>query len=385
MKAITNTTLILENRLVWDGVLLFEGDRIVACGPADELAVPDHAARIDAGGLYTAPGLIDIHNHGGNDRWFWQDPIHCCEHFIRHGQTTILPTLYATLTYEQILEAFARIRQASQSGVGRIMDGIYMEGPYMNADIGSHQSSMAFRGPIKEEEYHSLLEAAGDLVRVWCIDPARPGIEGFMQAAKAAQPQVIFSLGHSVASPEQCRKLKKYGIRNQTHHSNIGVPPGQARGTHGVGPDEAALLDPDIYTELISDRRGIHVRPENLLLVTRIKGTDRVILITDATGTEATSRPGPGIAYGEDLSYDDEGHLAGSRLTLDAACRNMMQHTGLGLCQVIQFASLNPARMLGIDDRVGSLEAGKQANLILIDDRVRVKRVILAGQTVHTA
>ena len=94
-----------------------------------------------------------------------------------------------------------------------------------------------------------------------------------------------------------------------------------------------------------------------------------------------TNNESEGIAYGPDLNYDYEGHLAGSHLTLDNACRNIMKHTGYGLCHAIRFASLNPARMLGIDDRVGSLEAGKTANLILIDDAVNVKQVILQCET----
>lgn len=107
-----------------------------------------------------------------------------------------------------------------------------------------------------------------------------------------------------------------------------------------------------------------------------------MILITDASGSRAGYQPGPGIAYGEDLAYDDEGHLAGSRLTLDAACRNMMKHTGYGICHAIHFATINPARMLGIDRELGSLAAGKKANLIICDDQIRINQVILEGETV---
>ena len=89
-----------------------------------------------------------------------------------------------------------------------------------------------------------------------------------------------------------------------------------------------------------------------------------------------------GIWYGPDLNYDYEGHLAGSHLTLDNACRNLMTHTGYGLCHAIRCATINPARLLGFDDEVGSLERGKKANLILIDDMVHVKQVILQGEPV---
>ena len=180
MKAIVNTTLVLENSLVWDGVLLFDQDRIIACGPAEQTTVPPGATIIDAGGRYTAPGLIDIHNHGGHGRLFSEDPIHCCDHFLQHGQTTVLPTLYASLSYQELLDAIKLIHEASQQGSGRIIHGLYMEGPYMNADLGANQNSTQFRGPIEEHEYRGLVDTAGDFVRVWCIDPARAGIESFM-------------------------------------------------------------------------------------------------------------------------------------------------------------------------------------------------------------
>ena len=86
-----------------------------------------------------------------------------------------------------------------------------------------------------------------------------------------------------------------------------------------------------------------------------------------------------GIYYGPDLNYDYRGWLAGSRMTLENACRNVMKHTGYGLCHAIRMATLNPAKLLGIDHKVGSIEPGKKANLIIIDDTVRVKSVILEG------
>jgi len=223
-----------------------------------------------------------------------------------------------------------------------------------------------------------LVDFAGDFVKVWCVDPAREGIEEFVRYAKKVNPEAVFSIGHSLAEPEDCYKLKKYGLRNQTHHSNSGIKTGLARGTHGVGPDEACLYDSDIYAELICDSRGIHVRPHMLRLVIQTKGIARIILITDSTVFFDSA--GKGIAQADDLGYDSEGHLAGSKLTLDAACRNLMKHTGYGLCHAIRFCTINPARMLGIDDQVGSLEPGKKANMILIDDMVNVEKVILEGE-----
>lgn len=178
--------------------------------------------------------------------------------------------------------------------------------------------------------------------------------------------------------------MKKYGLRIQTHHGDSGKVPGSAQGTIGAGCDEFTLYDPDIFAELICDENGIHVQPDMIKMVVRTKGVERIILITDCMplNGDFTNNEEDGVAYGPDLNYDYEGHLAGSHLTLDNACRNLMKHTGYGLCHAIRFATLNPAVALGIDDEVGSLAPGKKANIILIDDMVHVNKVILRGETV---
>ena len=136
-----------------------------------------------------------------------------------------------------------------------------------------------------------------------------------------------------------------------------------------------------MYAELICDEVGIHVMPGMIKMVLQAKGVDKVCLISDSmpSRTNYKNNEGLGIWYGPDLNYDDEGKLAGSRMTLENAVRNMMTHTGYGLCHAIRMATLNPAKLLGIDHRVGSLKPGKTANLIVIDDMVHVKRVILQG------
>lgn len=380
MKAIVNTKLIMEDSMIWDGALVYEGDRIVSCGWASDVEIPAHAQRIDAQGLYTAPGFVDVHNHGGDGAWFYLEPERASAFFLKHGQTTILPTLYFNLDYETTMQGVERIRNASRSGASRVIAGLYMEGPYMNTKYGSDNNNIKWKESIDPKEYVSLVDSIGDFVRVWCIAPERENIEQFMQYAHIVNPSAVFSIGHSVASPEQVLRLKKYGLRNETHHCNNGLVTGPARGTKGAGPDEVCLYDSDIYAELICDSKGIHVHPFMLQLVVRVKGTDRVILITDSCPFDGTAREG--VAYSPDLGYDSQGHLAGSKLTMDQACRNMMKHTGYGLCHVVKFATINPARMAGLDHEVGSLEPGKKANLLLMDDMIHLHKVILEGEEI---
>lgn len=381
MKAITNTKLVMEDGIIWDGVLTYDKGRIIDVGWASEVNVPAGTEVVDAGGLYTAPGLIDIHNHGSEDGLFVDEPLKCCEHFLRHGETTVLPTFYCDLTLERMLEGGEKIRKLSGQGAGRIMDGLYMEGPYMNGE-GSNQKYILWNDRITEKDYAPLVEGLGDLVRIWAIDPQRENIQEFMSYVRSKKPGAIFALGHSDATMEECRRVAGYGVKVQTHHGDSGKAKGRAQGTFGAGVDEYTLYNPDVYAELICDVNGIHVVPDMIKMVIRTKGVEKICLITDSMASKEKflNNEAEGIWYGPDLNYDYEGHLAGSRLTLENACRNVMKHTGYGLCHAIRMATLNPARLLGIDSRVGSLEPGKRANLIIIDDMVQVKSVVLEGE-----
>lgn len=386
MLAICNTKIILEDGIIWDGIVLCDGDRIIDFGSTSEMELPKEAEIIDAKGRYTAPGFVDIHCHGGNMKFFYEDPGTAALPHFQNGTTTLLPALYQTLTYEQFTEAVDKIREAKKQGAGRIIDGLYMEGPFMNPKYGSDASNSKWKGSIDVELMHSLVDYVGQDARVWCVAPEREDIEVFCQYAKKVNPNVRFSMGHTECKPQEAYKLKKYGLINQTHHGNATavvnpIVPSNV-GIRDVGPDEACLYDDDIYAELIVDSMAIHVKPHMLRMVTKVKGLDKVILITDHYPENCENPTGPiwGGKKAKDLGYVSSGEVCGSLMTLNVACRNMMAHTGYGLCHVIKFATINPARMLGLDNEIGSIEKGKKANLVIVDDMLNVHQVIFEGK-----
>jgi N-acetylglucosamine-6-phosphate deacetylase len=380
MKAIVNTKLILIDSLVWDGVVLFDKGKIVDAGPADRISIPENCEHIDAGGLYTGPGFVDIHTHGGGGHWFHEEPEETAAHFLSHGETFILPALYFNLTETEYLGAIGVVRKAieGKKGAARAIGGINMEGPYLNPAYGADKLRNPWQGPIDKARYMPLLEAGRGFFKIHCIAPEREGIEEYVKAA--AGPGIVFSVAHSEAYPDQLEPLVRYGLRLITHFNDATGAVIRYPEVRGVGPDEFALLRNDMYTEIICDSQGVHVDPWMLRMVLQIKGRDRIILISDSTefnGPDPVSFKGA-----PDLKYDFDEQIAGSSLTLDAACHNMIRHTGVGICDVFRFAALNPAALLGMEYEIGCIRKGARANMVIVDDTIAVKRVFLEGEKV---
>ncbi len=380
MICIENAKVVLENGILYDGVILIENGRIAEVGERRTTTVPKDAEVIDAGGAYVGPGFVDIHCHGGNGSMFHSDPLGAAEHFLAHGETTILATLYYDLDLPDLLASIDRIDQTMKGGAGRAIGGIYMEGPYMNPKYGASPEKNKWKGEIVSERYEPLVDRLGDLAKVWAVAPEREGLEPFMAYAKKVNPTAVFSVGHSEASPRQVERLKKYGIRLQTHSMNATGRVPLWAGTRACGPDEACMLDRDMYAELICDSMAVHVNPELQRMVLQVKGVDRVILISDSFVSDEV--PPADLAHVTDLSFDSLSNLSGSRLTMDMACRNIMRHTPCGITEAFLLGSRNPARVIGMDHEIGTIEAGKRANLVFTDDIFNVKKVMLDGEIV---
>jgi len=380
MKAITGAKVVLVDSMIPDGVILTDGGRITAVGEAGKVAIPDGTEITDAGGLYAAPGLVDVHTHAGGGTWFYDDPEKAAAAHLDHGTTSVLPALYFNLTQEEYLGAIRLLKQASQTGAVRIISGIYMEGPYLNPKFGCDAENNKWAVGIDQVRYQPLIDEVGKFAKVWCIAPEREGIEGFVESVKAMDPDPVFSVAHSEASPQQIYRFLPDGLKLATHHTNATGDRPRYPECRGVCVDEAVNFSDDIYAELICDSKGIHVDPFMLRLVLKIKGRDKVILISDACVFDGPIPDGyEGVT---DINFDFQGEIAGSKLTLDVACANMMKHTGAGICDVFRFASYNPSRMLGMSD-IGSIRAGNKANIILVDDAIDVKRVMFEGSWVR--
>lgn len=380
MLAIINAKIVLENEIIENGVLLADDGKIVNIGTKNNTDIPDLAEVFDAEGLYVGPGFIDIHCHGGNGCRFDQDPVGAADYFLSRGTTTVLPTFYTDINPDEYIEAIERVKTAIENGDSKNIGGFYMEGPYTNEKFGASPEKNRWRGEIKAADYEKVVECAGELAKVWVIAPERAGVEPFLKKVNEVNPNVTISVGHSEASPSQVSEFKKYGLKLLTHCTDATGRQPCPIGTRNCGPDEACFLDDDMYAEVICDSQGIHVNPDMLKLILKIKGKDKVILISDSFVSAEPSPPE--FSHIKDLNFGASGELCGSNLTLNIACANMMKHTSASLNDVFLMASRNGARVIGLAEEIGTIEIGKKANLVIVNNQFDVEKVILEGEFV---
>ncbi len=376
MKAIINATLVMRDHFIPDAVLLMEDGKIVDFGEARKLPVPEGCEIIDAGGNYVGPGFVDIHTHSDGYVFFQDEPERASQHHLKHGTTSLLPALYFSMNTEAYVEAIGKLREAMKKPECKNIAGLYMEGPYLNPKFGCDRENNPWKGPVDKAKHQPVIDAAYDLARVWACAPERENILDFVLDVKAKNPNAVFSVAHSEAAPQDIEALMPYGLKIGTHHTNATGDRPMYPECRGVCVDEAVNYNREIFAELICDSRGIHVDPYMLRLVRKIKGDDRIILISDAYACDG---PIPeGYDDVDDINFDHMGEIAGSKMTLDISCRNMIKHTGASLVDVFKFASYNPALAVGFYDR-GEIARGKRADLVIVDYKMGVHGVILEG------
>ena len=376
MRAIVNATLVMRGHFIPNGVLIVEDGKIVKFGEKRLVEVPENCEIIDAQGLWVGPGFVDIHTHAGDNVFFNDDPVVAAKAHLKHGTTTVLPALYFNMDTEGYVKAAGALREAMKKPECKNIAGFYMEGPYLNPKFGCEKEKNPWKDVVNAEKYMPVIEATKDLARVWAVAPERENILEFVLAVKKENPSAVFAVAHSEAAPQEVEALMPYGLKIGTHHTNATGDRPMYPECRGVCVDEAVNSNREIYAELICDSRGIHVDPYMLRLVRKIKGDDRIILISDAFSCDG---PVPeGYEDVDDINFDWQGEIAGSKMTLDIACRNMIKHTGASLVDVFKFASLNPANAVGFTDR-GEIAIGKRADLVFVDANMGIHGVMFEG------
>ena len=376
MKCIINAKIVLPNEILEDHAIVFD-DSIREILPQEQADL-SACEVIDAHGLYAAPGLVDLHIHG----YLGYDVCDADPEGLRtmalglakNGVTAWCPTTM-TVARKDLIRVFEVVRavKKEQAPGARIL-GIHCEGPFINPAKKGAQPEAYIVPPDSD----FLLEHA-DILKLVTIAPEMDPDFSCIRTL-AADGRILVSMGHTNADFETATKAISAGVRHATHLFNA-MSPLNHRNPGVVG---AALTSPEVSCELIAD--CFHVHPGLFSMVSTLK-QHKLCLITDcmcaggmADGTfllggQTVHKRGIQCLLGD-------GVIAGSVLTLNLGVKNLLDHSSLTLPQAFACASLHPAAAIGEDHRIGSLESGKQADIILCDPHLQVHQTFIAGESV---
>ncbi|HZJ83662.1 MAG TPA: N-acetylglucosamine-6-phosphate deacetylase [Clostridia bacterium] len=335
----------------------------------------------DIAGKLVIPGLIDMHTHGaiGYDI-STATPAQICEltkHYSQNGITSFMPTTMTTSRYN-IKDILKNIKKASQMEPGGAsIEGVHIEGPFINAhQKGAHDPDWITKPRNSDfDEYRGIM---GDLkVHLTVAPEVENGLEFIEYAVKNGG---TVGIGHTAGDYETILKGIEAGASIFTHLFNA------MTGMHHRKPGAVGVaLASKTSVEIIAD--GIHLHPEIIKIAIKAKGIDSVVLITDsihATGLEEGQYEFGGFkAYVKDgKATKEDGTIVGSTLALMDAVRNTMKYAGISLEDAVRMATINPARILGLDDKIGSIEIGKRGDLVVMNDDIEIDMVFCRGQRV---
>jgi N-acetylglucosamine-6-phosphate deacetylase len=368
-----------------DAVILVEDGKIAAVGPREQVTIPAGARRYDAPALTVAPGFVDVHIHGAGGHDVMEGTTEALtaitETVAKYGTTSLVATT-VTAGPEQTCRAAAGISGWMQSQTAphdgdtprAEVLGIHFEGPFISpARRGVHPAEWIV--PPSVEMLRTFAEASRGAGRIVTLAPELPGTAELIAAALEAG--LVVSLGHTNARYADAMSAIERGARHAAHVFNA-MRPFEHRETGVIG---AVLTSPSVTAELIAD--GVHVDAAAMRLLLSAKGPRGVILVSD--GTSATGMPDGTYRLGTfdviacgGVCRSAEGKLAGSTLTLDRALRTIVA-LDVELSDALAMLTANPARLLGLEGRKGSLVPGADADLVLIDSELQVKGVMTRG------
>jgi N-acetylglucosamine-6-phosphate deacetylase len=386
---IINGRVITPGRVLEAGTVLIENGKIEAVVAGDIEAAD--ARVIDARGNYVSPGFIDIHVHGGGGHDFMDNSLQAflevAKTHARHGTTALTPT---TLTAEKgdLIQTLELYEQANRQNVnGAQFIGVHLEGPYFAMNQRGAQDPRYIRNP-DPAEYKALVPHYRSITR-WSAAPELPGALEFADYMRAHN--VLPAMAHTDALYDDAVKAFDRGYSLVTHLYSCMNGVTRRNAFRYAGVIEAAYLVDDMDVEIIAD--GIHLPPPLLKLVYKIKGPDKIALITDAM--RAAGMP-PGESMLGSLTHGlkvivedgvaklpDRSSFAGSVATADRLVRNMVTLADVPVADAVRMMSGTPARIMNLGHVKGSLAQGMDADVAIFDESIDVKMTVVRGRVVY--
>ena len=370
MIAIKNGIIILKDRIIEDKILLLS-DKIE--GIADTL--PENCEVIDAEGGYITPGFIDLHIHGYLGKDVCDANVDSIKTIagglVENGITGFLPTTM-TVDMKVIEGALDACREVKNSGkfYGSTILGVHAEGPFISASKKGAQDERYILKPNAD-----FVKANADIIKIITLAPEED--KDFAEIKRMAEEtDVVVSMGHTSADYKAAMESTKNGVKHATHLFNAMTPM-----THRAPGVVGAALNSDVTCELIVDT--YHVDPALYEMVYRMKGR-KLCFITDCLPAGGLPEGeytlgGAKIIYKDNLCKLEDGTIAGSVLKLNKGVWNVYNNSTIPLYECVNCATLNPANAIGVADKKGSIEVGKDADIVILDNEFNVKKTIIGG------
>ncbi|MGX1984080.1 N-acetylglucosamine-6-phosphate deacetylase [Thermolongibacillus altinsuensis] len=334
---------------------------------------------LDVGDCIVAPGLFDTHIHGISGSDVMDNTPESIQtiskNILKYGVTRFLPTTL-TSSFDKLNQVVSTIYEVHKQGeIGAKIEGIFLEGPYFTKKHKGAQNSAYFKDP-SINELNTWIEQSGGLIRKIALAPERKGALQFIK--EVTNKGIYVALGHTDADYETCIQAIENGASIFVHLFN------GMRGFHHREPGVvgAALSSENTFVELICD--GEHVHPVAVNITIKNKGYDKICLVTDCM--RAGLMPDGHYFLGEfevhvknGIAKTTSGSLAGSTLKLIDGIKNIYNWTNLSLLQCWHMGSLNPAKSIGLDDKVGSIAPNKKADFVVLNDQLEVLKVAIEG------
>ncbi|MBN3039055.1 MAG: N-acetylglucosamine-6-phosphate deacetylase [Candidatus Omnitrophica bacterium] len=357
--SIINAKIVLPDEIVSGATLVIKNKKIASIGKRK--SVPRGSKIIDARGNFVGPGFVDLHIHGDVEEISSQQ--------VKGGTTGFLATLHPARP-KRLLANIDEVLCKKKVLSGAKVLGVRLEGPFLNRSFCGALPPEVFRAPAIKEA-RAILKASRGFLKMVVVAPELKGASRLIRFLR--KHGVVVSLGHSGATYKQALRGIAAGITHATHTFNRMRPLDH----RAPGALAAVLTDERVYCEAIAD--GIHVHPAALLVLLRCKRLQGMMLVTDST--QAQKEP-PKRRHGEVFKLKN-GTLYGSALRLNKALANACKFLNLSLPEAMQLLTLNPARMLKVDRRKGSIAQGKDADLVIFNSKCKILMTIVEGKIVY--
>jgi N-acetylglucosamine-6-phosphate deacetylase len=386
---IYNGKIITPHKIISNGSILISGDKIIDVREGS-IEAPG-ALQIDADEKYIAPGFIDIHVHGGGGHDFMDATeiafLKAAELHVQYGTTSMTPTTLSS-SKEELLQVLSLYESAnSKNTKGAQFVGMHLEGPYISMNQRGAQDARFIRNP-EPGEYKDILSRTSSVKR-WS---AAPELDGAIEFGNYLQSKEILpAIAHTDATYEEVLPAVSAGYKHVTHLYSAMSGVTRRNAMRYAGVIESAFLIDELTVEIIAD--GVHLPSPLLKLIYKIKGADKIALITDAMR-------GAGMPEGESIlgslqnglkviiednvaKLPDRSSFAGSVATADRLVRNMITLAEVPLYDAVKMMTVTPATIMGIQDKKGSLAAGKDADLVIFDENIMIRATMVMGKWLY--